>query len=127
VTGDKPNAPTRTLVVANIGGNGSNSCDLPDPGQNPPSLDGSKYAKSCSVPTDCKAVGTGNLCQPCFPCPNIAIGKSSWDQYDADVRAITSQCPNRGNGPVCGPCRAPNVECAIEPGGLTGTCKILPF
>lgn len=124
VTGDKPRVglPPRELVVTADAT--KTSCTLPPPGTMPPTLDGTSYAKSCSVDDDCAVATVGNLCTPC-KCPNLAIAKTASATYEADAREITSQCPGTDAPIACAACKAVKAKCESGPGDLTGTCTLV--
>lgn len=116
---DERNLPSLSLVVAE--GATETSCALVQPGAPPPQHDGSKYSRSCSKDTDCRPATFGNVCVPCS-CSNAAIAVTSSDQYEADRRAIRSQCP-AVESLGCGPCSEKAV-CVIEGNAATGTCAL---
>ena len=124
VTGDKARTglPPRELVVTNDAG-GSSSCKLPQPGTEPPALDGKKYGTSCTLDTDCRTATVGSLCSPC-KCPNLAIAKTESAKYEADYRAGSSLCHASDDTIACAACPPPDVTCVIELNALTGTCTL---
>jgi hypothetical protein len=70
-------------------------------------IQASNYQQSCTVDTDCVAVGEGNFCNPgSTNCSNAAISKSDYAQYQADVAKTNgASCYAPGNcGGESGPC-----------------------
>jgi hypothetical protein len=124
VAGEGPRVglPPRTLVVTNDGA--ESTCSLPQHGSLPDELDGSKYARNCSVDEDCVIARVGNLCQPCA-CPNTAIAKSVAASYESDFRARSSQCAPQKGPIACAACAPVKPSCDTS-SGLTGTCKLVP-
>ncbi len=122
--GDRPGLLPRKLVVSSLGTTAA-TCSLPTPGTPPPSLDGEKYAKSCSEDTDCMTATVGNLCQPC-KCPNVAIAKTAQNAYEADARVTSATCEGDTRGLACAACAPQKAICQKANDALTGTCAIVP-
>lgn len=114
--------PPRQLVITNDAT--ATSCKLPPPDQGEP-LDGTKYSRSCSVDADCVLATAGNVCQPCR-CPDIAIARSASAAYEADFRALVSQCAGQKGAIACAACAPATARCAVQPNALTGTCELKP-
>lgn len=108
----RPGYGVRELVV---GSAGSQSCTLPDPGQQPPPIGG--YKTTCSIDSDCIVAQTGEVCRPCS-CPNTAISKTDAEKYTADRRAGTSVCIG-DEGIACAACAPMRAKCDA------GTCKLV--
>ncbi len=125
VTGDgsRNGLPPRALVVTEDAKD--TSCSLPQPGTEPPQLDASGYARSCSTDADCEVATVGNVCQPC-KCPNAAIATTSANAYAGDYRAHASQCRADKTGIQCAACAPSKATCTISPTALTGTCELKP-
>jgi hypothetical protein len=112
-----------TLVIANDP-RSAVSCALPPGFSTPPNLEGS-YNTSCSVDADCALVTVGDICSACN-CANSVIAKSDQAIYDADLRALRSQCePRVGGEPPCAACPALKSVCDTSI-GLTGKCTLRP-
>lgn len=118
VAGEPP-FTRRELVVAE---QGADACAL-KPAEPPHLLQSDGYSVACRSDDDCRAVTVGDLCKPCA-CPNFAITASELDRYEANRRAVSSQCVSERI--ACAAC--PHVEptCERAAGELDGTCKMPP-
>jgi hypothetical protein len=60
---------------------------------NPQIVQASAYDQSCAMDTDCVSVTVGNICHPsASQCPNAAISKSAYPQYQADADKALTYC-----------------------------------
>ena len=70
-------------------------------------IQAANYDQSCMTDTDCVAVAEGDFCSPgAGNCPNAAISKSAYAQYQADTaKTRAASCYAPGNcGTEPGPC-----------------------
>jgi hypothetical protein len=121
--GSRAGLPPRELVVSADAD--LTSCTLIGGGLTVPSLDGTKYARSCSVDADCRFATFGNPCQKCA-CPTDAISVTAGEEYEADRRASVSQCAGEKQPIACAGCPPVRARCDMKSGELTGTCKLEP-
>jgi hypothetical protein len=95
------------------GGSGSSSGNG-NVNQDCPILSPLRYDQSCTLASDCIAVGLGDSCLTCdIDCPNWAINQSAMAQYRSDVAAS--------------PANGTNCSCPASPAGpccVRGTCQL---
>ena len=118
---DRTGLVPRELVVT--AGGSETSCTLTNPASG--MMEENGYPKSCSSDDDCRPATFGNRCQPCA-CPNGAITKLASEQYEAETRAATSQCPGDKHGVVCAACPPVKARCDVQADALAGTCVLEP-
>ena len=111
----------RKLLVAPASAETAASCSLGQIGTPPEPLDVSKLSTSCSTDQDCMLAFDGNVCGPCT-CPSTAIATSAAKEYEALLRARSSQCETRQDGVACAACAPVKASCKIDGNALTGTC-----
>lgn len=107
-----PAMPRQLVVEA---GANETSCALTQGPPPPLTTDG--YSKACNAPSDCAAVISGDPCAR--SCQSAVIATSALEDYEAERRARSSQCPPR-EYPPGGPCPQPLVSCTA------GQCTLGP-
>jgi hypothetical protein len=103
-------------------GSGGGACCVPceaDP--NVQRISVSSYSQTCTVDSDCVAIGVGDPCHPCdILCrDNAAINKSSLTEYTKDIAAS----PALGNGATCA-CAPTSLSVCCNAGTCDPSCGV---
>ncbi len=105
------------------------NCPVPTPSCTA-DIQAANYDQSCSVDSDCVAVGEGSACSPCaLACPNAAINVAGHAQYLLDVAmtpagasGCTVSCAVAELGPCCrnGACHSDTQCSGVDAAADTG-------
>jgi len=120
--GECSETPCEFGISASCGADGAGFCCVPCqayPGVH--RILASNYTQTCTVDSDCVAVGVGDPCQACniLCASNAAINRSSLTQYRSDV----ASSPALGDAASCG-CQPTTLSACCNSGTCDPSCGV---